>query len=51
MSDFKNDTTQRLDRIEFQNKQDHQQIIQAVKDLDKEVQRLDTEVVQIKRIK
>jgi hypothetical protein len=39
MTDFKNDTTTRLDRIEYQNKQEHQQIIQAVRDLDVEVKR------------
>ncbi|HEX3045632.1 MAG TPA: hypothetical protein VHY08_12810 [Bacillota bacterium] len=41
----------RMDRLEASNRQDHQQIIQAVKDLDIEVRRLDTEVVQIKRVK
>lgn len=51
MTDFKNDTITRLDRIEYQNKQEHQQIIQAVRDLDIEVKRIDTEVVQIKRVK
>ena len=51
MTDFKNDTTTRLDRIEYQNKLDHKQIIQAVQDLDSEVKRLDTEVIQIKRVK
>ncbi|HBF35933.1 MAG TPA: hypothetical protein DDW50_01275 [Firmicutes bacterium] len=41
----------RIDRIEANNRQDHQQIIQAIEDLDSEVKRLDTEVVQIKRVK
>ena len=41
----------RLDRMETSNRQEHQQIILAVKDLDNEVKRLDTAVVQIKRVK
>jgi hypothetical protein len=41
---FKNDTITRLDRIEYQNKQEHQQLAQMIKELDKEV-------VQIKRVK
>lgn len=41
----------RMDRMETNNHQDHQQIIQAIRDLDVEVKRLDTEVIQIKRVK
>jgi hypothetical protein len=41
----------RMDRAEASNRHDHQQIIQAIEDLDNEVKRLDTEVIQIKRVK
>ena len=58
MSGFKNDSITRLDRIEYKNKLDHTEMIQAIHDLNadvnkltNEVKRLDTEVVQIKRVK
>lgn len=41
----------RMDRMEADNQRDHKQIIQAIQDLNSEVKRLDTEVVQIKRVK
>ncbi len=37
MNKYKNDTITRLDRIEHLNKLEHNQIIQAVKDLNVEI--------------
>jgi hypothetical protein len=58
MTGFKNDTIIRLDRIEYKNKLDHTEITQAIHDLNTdvnnlttEIKRLDTAVVQIKRVK
>jgi outer membrane murein-binding lipoprotein Lpp len=41
----------RMDRMETDNQRDHKQIILAFQDLNSEVKCLDTEVVQIKRVK
>ena len=58
IKDFRKETNNRLETIEqelinfkAENRLEHKQIIQAVQDLDNEVKRLDTEVVQIKRVK
>ena len=58
IKDFRKETNNRLETIEqelihfkTENRLEHKQIIQAVQDLDNEVKRLDTEVVQIKRVK
>ncbi|HBE78201.1 MAG TPA: hypothetical protein DDW65_10530 [Firmicutes bacterium] len=58
MKEFRSETNNRLNNLEqgllnlnVENRRDHKQIIQAVQDLDSEVKRLDTEVVQIKRVK
>ncbi len=41
----------RIDRLEASNHQEHQQLHQMITDLNQEVKKLDTEVVQLKRIK
>ncbi len=41
----------KLSQLQESNDREHRQIIQAVHDLDGEVKRIDSEVVQIKRIK
>ncbi len=58
IKDFRKETNDRLETIEqelinfkAENRLEHKQIIQAVQDLDNEVKRLETEVVQIKRVK
>lgn len=58
MNDKIDKVDRKVDQIEQEllhfkagNYQEHQQIIEAVKDLDGAVKRLDTEVVQIKRVK
>jgi dsDNA-specific endonuclease/ATPase MutS2 len=58
MKEFRGETSNRLNNLEqelislkAENHRDHKQIIQAVQDLDSEVKRLDTEVIQIKRVK
>jgi predicted nucleic acid-binding Zn-ribbon protein len=45
------DLTCELSTLKADNKQDHKKTHQAVKDLENEIKRLDTEVVQIKRVK
>ena len=42
---------QELIHLKVENRQEHQQLRQMVADLDTDIQRLDTEVVQIKRVK
>ena len=42
---------QGLISLKVENRQEHQQLKQMIGDLDTEVKRLDTEVVQIKRVK
>ena len=37
MTTFKNDIVTRVDKIEYQNKHEHQQLAQMIKELDKEV--------------
>ncbi len=46
-----NELNQRIDKLDENNRQEHKQIMRAVQDLDSEVKRLDTEMVQIKRVK
>jgi hypothetical protein len=40
-----------LTSVKYTNSQEHRQIIQAIQDLNTEIKRLDTEVIQIKRVK
>ena len=42
---------QELINLRVENRQEHQQLKQMIADLDTEVKRLDTEVIQIKRVK
>ena len=58
MKEFRKETNNSLNNLEqelinfkAENHLEHKQIIQAIQDLDNEVKRLDTEVVQIKRVK
>ncbi|MGE5606077.1 MAG: hypothetical protein ACM3YE_10330 [Bacteroidota bacterium] len=41
----------RMDRMEANNHQEHQQLLLMISELNQEVKKLDTEVVQLKRIK